>query len=405
MVPDGWTQSELKSLVQDGRKISYGIVQPGDFTPGGVILIRGKDYSRGWVEEDEFFRVSLEIDQPYRRSKVRADDILLTIVGEYTGNTAVVPDWLAGANITQTTARIAIDPNKASPSFLYQYLSGRPGKREVYRFKKGGAQPGLNIGDVERFQILLPPVEEQRKIAEILSTWDKAIETTEKLLANAKAQKQVLMQQLLTGKRRLNQFKGGKWRPFRLDELAHINPRTDRTSRDIVTFLPMEAVSNGGQILARHERKVAELGSGYTVFAEGDVLVAKITPCFENGKGCHATGLSSGMGLGSTEFHVLRARKSSDQRLLFHIVNSYDFRKRGEANMTGSAGQRRVPADYIKQYTVQLPEDVSAREMIGSVMDNAMMISMNSAAYIERLKSEKRGLMQVLLTGRRRVIV
>lgn len=171
-----FSQVPLSTLVQKGRKITYGIVQPGQFVEDGVILVRGRDYSAGWRDLDGFKRVTPEIDAPYKRSKLRAGDLVITIVGANTGTVAVVPDWLEGANITQTTARVAVEPKKAEPGFVEQVLRSALGQREVYRYQKGGAQPGLNLADLEKFIIPLPPLNQQRKIAAILRTWDEALE-------------------------------------------------------------------------------------------------------------------------------------------------------------------------------------------------------------------------------------
>lgn len=174
--PQSFPSVALAKLVQKGRKITYGIVQPGEFVADGVILVRGRDYSAGWRDIDGFMRVTPEIDAPYKRSKLKPGDLVLTIVGANTGTVAVVPAWLDGANITQTTARIAVDSTKAIPGYVEQVLRSAIGQEAVYRFQKGGAQPGLNLADVEKFEIPLPPLPEQRKIAEILRTWDEALE-------------------------------------------------------------------------------------------------------------------------------------------------------------------------------------------------------------------------------------
>src|ERR1700754_3096571 len=95
-----WPLTQLSELVQSERKITYGIVQPGDFVSDGVPLVRGGDYSTSWVPLQSIKRVRPEIDAPYKRSKLRAGDLVVTIVGAKTGNVARVPDYLEGANIT-----------------------------------------------------------------------------------------------------------------------------------------------------------------------------------------------------------------------------------------------------------------------------------------------------------------
>ena len=102
-------------------------------------------------------------------------------------------------------------------------------------------------------------------------------------------------------------------------------------------------------------RPFAEVKSGYTPFREGDILLAKITPCFENGKGAIAKGLSNGVGFGSTEFHVLRPREGTDLNFLFIHTRTPEFRRYGEANMIGSAGQKRVPASFVTDWRIPTP--------------------------------------------------
>jgi len=188
----------ISSLVVADRPITYGIVQPGpDISPEGIPLIRGKDYSSGKVDGTNLYHVLPEIDRPYARSKVRGGDILLSIVG-YVGKVAIVPDELDGANITQTTARISIDENKANNEFIFQFLSSPHFGSEIRRYEKGSAQPGLNLADVEKLRVRKPSLPHQRRIAEILTTLDEAIEQAEALIAKHQQIKAGLMHDLFT---------------------------------------------------------------------------------------------------------------------------------------------------------------------------------------------------------------
>src|SRR5258708_7089823 len=137
-----YPDARLSDLVPSTRPITYGIVQPGpDISPDGVPLIRGKDYSAGKVDSSGLYHVKPEIDAPYRRSKVAGGDILFSIVG-YVGQSAIVPEELAGANITQTTARISIDAAKADNRYVFQHLASPYFRPQISRFEKGSAQPG-----------------------------------------------------------------------------------------------------------------------------------------------------------------------------------------------------------------------------------------------------------------------
>ena len=145
-----------------------------------------------------------------------------------------------------------------------------------------------------------------------------------------------------------------------LGECCELNPKKGVDKRLVpgleVSFIPMRAVSENGAIDASEVKTYDEVKTGFTYFAEDDVLFAKITPCMENGKGAVAVGLCNGIGFGSTEFHVLRPlAKKSNPYWLYTLTSFEEFRKDAAANMTGSAGQRRVPATFLDKYKVALP--------------------------------------------------
>jgi type I restriction enzyme S subunit len=156
----------------------------------------------------------------------------------------------------------------------------------------------------------------------------------------------------------------------RLGEVCEINPRMPKSlaDDDAASFLPMAAVSEEGQIAFEEQREVGEVKKGYTYFERGDVLVAKITPCFENGKAARTLSLSNPIGFGSTEFHVLRAGEEIDAAYLFHLIWNARFREVGANNMTGSAGQKRVPADFLKRLEIPLPP-LDEQRRIAAILD------------------------------------
>lgn len=195
-LPSGWRHERLVDLVDKDRRITYGIVQPGPRLSVGVRMIRGKDYSSGKVDDRDLYCVAPEISAPYRRSVVQGGDILLSIVG-YLGQVAVVPEHLAGANITQTTARIAIAPPNLG-AFFFQQFQGPTFRKQIDRYKKGSAQPGLNLADVEKMEVVVPPIAEQRKIAAILSSVDETIEKAEAVIEHLDVAKNAMLEELLT---------------------------------------------------------------------------------------------------------------------------------------------------------------------------------------------------------------
>lgn len=123
----------------------------------------------------------------------------------------------------------------------------------------------------------------------------------------------------------------------------------------LVSFVPMDAVGEQGGMDASQEKPIGDVYTGYTYFLEQDVVIAKITPCFENGKGAIAEGLKNGVGFGTTEFHVLRPLAGISNRWLFYLTMSDSFRKIGGAEMLGAGGQKRVPEDFIKNFRIGIP--------------------------------------------------
>ena len=186
--------------------------------------------------------------------------------------------------------------------------------------------------------------------------------------------------------------------PF--SELAQVNPprpALDLRDLDPVSFIPMRNVSESGRWTEQQSRPYGEVRRGYTYCAEGDVLFAKITPCTENGKGCHAIGLTNGVGFASTEFHVLRAKEGVDPGYIFQWSVNLPLRLNAAAHMTGSAGQQRVPAAFFSRFTVPklpLPEQSKIAEVLSTV-DRAIE---QTEALIAKQQRIKTGLMQDLLT-------
>ena len=150
------------------------------------------------------------------------------------------------------------------------------------------------------------------------------------------------------------------WGMSILGDVCEVNPKKvdDGRLKDEleISFIPMSLVSENGEIIASEIKTVEEVKSGFTYFAEGDVIFAKITPCMENGKGAVARGLKNGIAFGSTEFHVLRPIIGKSNSYWIYYVTSFEkFRVEAEANMTGSAGQRRVPISFLENYKVSEP--------------------------------------------------
>ena len=190
------------------------------------------------------------------------------------------------------------------------------------------------------------------------------------------------------------------WEPKKLKDICEINPPRKKKEPAQTTFLGMSDVDDSGHIIAQHKMDIHQIKSGLTPFERGDILVAKITPCFENGKGANTKTLQTETGFGSTEFHVLRNKKDGD--FIFYHTISHSFRQKLEREMTGSAGQKRVQVDSLGNYVIPLPGRSERRSIVDilSVQDSIIVLKEKRLAEKQQ---QKKYIMQQLLTGKKRL--
>lgn len=165
-LPSGWAMATLEELTDPSRPICYGILMPKEHIDGGVPIVKVKDFSRGPLDVSTLRRTAPEIAAKYSRSSLAGGDVLVSIRGTY-GRVVVVPDSLAGGNITQDTARLA-PVGLLDRRFLASFLLS-PGAQQYFkRVARGVAVKGVNIGDLKQLATPLPPLPEQRRIVAAL---------------------------------------------------------------------------------------------------------------------------------------------------------------------------------------------------------------------------------------------
>lgn len=242
--------------------------------------------------------------------------------------------------------------------FDYKYLYYVIKNKNVELNLKGTGSTftAINRKSLAETMINFPPLEEQKRIADILDKASNLIELRKQQLEKM---------DLLIKSKFIDMFgdpvtnpKG--WDMKKISDVCIINPRKTELGSipdDLeVSFIPMASVSEKGDIRTNEIKKYSEVKTGFTYFHEGDVLFAKITPCMENGKGAIAINLKNLIGFGSTEFHVIRPIENiTNSEWIFNLIGFKWLREDAEKNMTGSAGQRRVPASYFEKCKVSVP--------------------------------------------------
>ncbi|MGX9742244.1 restriction endonuclease subunit S [Pseudocitrobacter corydidari] len=235
MVPKGWEQKKLEELCSLDAPITYGVLKPGEYFCGGIPLLQIKDLCDGSVLSNGLHLIPPELDYEYRRSRIIKNDILISLVGTI-GRVAKYQSS-SEANIHRNIGRIRSNQHE----YLFHYLRSDDVQRGITDSASGSSQSALNLSTLRSMLILVPPVIEQKKIAKILSTWDKAISVTEKLLTNSQQQKKALMQQLLTGKKRLLDENGTRfsetWKLYTLSKLfQRVTTKNNGKSNNVVTI-------------------------------------------------------------------------------------------------------------------------------------------------------------------------
>jgi len=275
-------------------------------------------------------------------------------------------------------AYVVAHPFHGTDTAYYSYLFRTSAyMHEVDTFSRG-IVPDRNRLYWESFKQMpsvYPPLEEQRLIVRFLD-WHggqvaKLIRAKKKLITLLNEQKQAIIHRAVT--RGLDPNVKLKpsgipwlgdvpehWEVKRLKSICQINPsKTAIKSHDadeIATFLPMERVSSDGTIDGSIQVQISKVANGLTYFQRNDVILAKITPCFENGKGAVLDALPTEIGFGSTEFIVLRAASNLKPRFLYLLTFETQFRRLGVESMTGSAGQQRISREFVANYAVAVPE-------------------------------------------------
>lgn len=190
------------------------------------------------------------------------------------------------------------------------------------------------------------------------------------------------------------------WRFARLGDICLVNPRRSeitRTDSESTTFVPMPAVDEDGKGISRPEVKpYGQIKKGYTFFAEGDVLFAKITPCMQNGKHAVARDLLGGIGFGSTEFHVLRATETVLAEWIHAFLIQPDVMRAASAHFTGTVGQQRVPDSFLSDLIIPVPPLSEQKRLAVVLVDQMNMVEQARLAGEAQLQASKKLLSAVL---------
>ncbi|EGS5109447.1 TPA: restriction endonuclease subunit S [Escherichia coli] len=389
MVPKGWEVLHLKdvaSKIQDGN---YGADYPkaDEFVASGIPFLTSKVIGGiGTINPDKFDYIKEEKHQSLKKAQIVAGDILFTNRGANVGTIAIVPDYIATANIGPQLTLVRCN-DCILKEYLFQFLRGSFFQKQIQQRDSGSAMNFFGIKDTERFKVLVPSLSEQKRIAQILSTWDKAISVTEKLLANSQQQKKALMQQLLTGKKRLLDENGvrfsGEWRNSTLSMFCNIAKGKALSASDLeVGDFPV--IAGGKSSPYSHSDYTHE--NVVTVSASG-AYAGYIS--YHNYK------------IWASDCSVVSAKADNLIDYFYQLLLS--LQDKIYSLQSGGAQPHIYPKD-LNSIPLWVP-CVKEQQKIATVLSAADAEISTLEKKLACLRDEKKALMQQLLTGKRRVKV
>lgn len=351
-----------------------------------AVMIRTTNF-----EANDFTNNLIYIDEHaykfLKKSKVYACDLIMNKIAN-PGTVYFMPEISKPVSLGMNLFLIRINPKKANPYFIYAYL--RKNEHYVKSFASGSTTKTITKDDVRRLKIYTPPLAEQNKIAQILSTWDQAIWGTEKLLENSQQQKKALMQQLLTGKKRLLDERGdlfeSKFKSSALKELFSIN-KGQQLNRDTLSTQGNYAVINGG-IEPSGYTDVYNVESNTITISEGGNSCGYISfQRFPFWCGGHCYALS---------------KYKLNIEFIYHLLK---FNERQIMRLRVGSGLPNIQKKDLGCLVVSYPDCEFEQAKIAEVLSLADQEIDTLQKKLDCLKQEKKALMQQLLTGKKRVKV
>lgn len=377
VMPLGWSEEALSNLSDNITKgatpTTYGYTWVND----GVLFLKSDCVSdNGFVNREPVY-ISEDAHKMMNRSVVRAGDILISITG-YLGKVGLVPSYIKEANINQHIARVRPLEDRCNPAFVYYYLDTNPIKRWFDVIQTGQAYSQLSLEQIREIKVPVPQITEQQRIAEILTAQDKVIELKEKRLAEKQRQKKYLMQQLLTGKKRLPGF-DGKWNLKKISDISTYKA-SSITANSLETY-------SGDEIYPVHD---ANSIFRYVDFYESKEAYVSIV---KDGAGAGRVALAAANSSVIGTMGYLYPTGQILVEYLYYFLASIDFSK----YCNGST----IPHVYYKDYSLEkiLLPCIKEQEQIVKVLAAADKEIDLLCQDLEQEKQKKKALMQLLLSG------
>ena len=372
-----WPFVALKELCLLVRGVTYS--KNDEVHEGGHCILRANNICKDTSKLDlsDIKRVSSRIEFPEEK-KLRKDDIFICLASgskDHIGKVAYINnnlDYYFGGFM----GAIRVNLNSIKAAFLFRLLNQGAFKAFLNEQITGVNINNLGANLLYRFRVPVPPIEVQHKIVAEISGYQRVIDGARAVIDNYSP----------------NVVVDPEWPLVEINKICNVNPKKAEISTlkgsTTVSFVPMSDVGeNEMYFKAKDQKRLQDVGMSYTYFRENDVLVAKVTPCFENGKAGIARGLNNGIGFGSSEFYILRPGESVTPQWIYHAIASPLFRSWATPKMTGTGGLQRVPRSVLEAYQIPLPPMTIQQHILAEIEAEQSLVSANKD-LIQRMQSK-----------------
>lgn len=428
-LPSTWCEKPLIELISNNSTITYGVVQPGESVEGGVPFVRGGDIYNGKISIEKLRTVSSEISNTYKRTLLQGGELLMSLVG-YPGEVALVPVELSGANIARQAALIKLSSNVHNRYVMY-YLLSEIGKFFLFQKSTGSAQQVINLVELKEVNVLLPPFEDQKKIAKVLNTIDNLIDQTQNLIDKYTAVKQGMMADLfsrgidLSGTADTNKNYGqlrpsfddapelyqetelgwvpDGWEIVTLESIATVErgkfthrPRDDaKCYGGLHPFIQTGSVTKSqGGFITEYKQTLSDFGRNVSKeFPKGTIAVTIAANIADTGI------LNIPMCFPDSVVGVVVNNEFSTTRF---VEISIRRNKRRLDALAPLSAQKNINLEDLRPLKIALPNIEEQKELCRRYETQESLIQ-KEKEYLEKLKLKKKGLMQDLLTGKVKV--
>lgn len=419
--PAHWDLTRVKYEAYVKARVGWHGLTSNDFTDVGPYLVTGSDFKGSTIKWEDCYHCDLKRYEQDPYIQLKNGDLLLTKDGTI-GKVALVDGLKDDDKATLNSGVFVVRPlsNNFTTRFYYWLLESRVFKDFVDYYASGSTIIHLYQATFVNFSYASPPIDEQEKIASFLdhetAKIDTLIEKQKRLIELLTEKRQAVISHAVT--KGLNPDVPMKdsgvewlgevpehWNITKIKYIAELTPSKSEALSHLggkCSFVPMEKLKRDSLILDE-TRDVKDVHQGYTYFKDNDILLAKVTPCFENQNIAVAKNLVNGIGFGSSEIFVLRSNNIKLNYFMFYRLQENIFMQMGVGAMTGAGGLQRVPTDFINNFQFALPPLKEAQQIVNYLRDQNKrfdILTSKANQQIQLMQERRTALISAAVTGK-----